>query len=75
MRKKTPRCVTCGSTNLFYPGFISFVWRRGRWRAEKSSTAEMADGAPIHCDDCGARMVADDQHNDPASGLTLDTSR
>ncbi len=66
---KTPKCLNCQSKDLIYPGFCSFHFRRGRWVVERSG-AEMADGASMHCQKCGAKMGFDDP-NDPAATLTL----
>ena len=62
-----PSCPLCGSKRIIYPGFVSFRWSRGAWRP-KVSTAELADGAPMHCEECHANLVADDIHS-PAIGI------
>lgn len=53
------RCLSCGSIKLELPGFVSFRFYRGHWRPKRGSE-EIADGAPIHCYDCGKRHVMDD---------------
>ena len=67
MKSARPKCPVCGSRNLFVTGFISFTWSGGKWRPQRRG-AEIADGAPIHCEGCYARLGYDDVNN-PAAGL------
>jgi len=50
-----PRCPVCKSTSLELPGHVPFVWVRGKWRP-LSEDAMIADGAPIHCGGCSAKL-------------------
>lgn len=67
-------CLKCGSTDLIYPGFISLKWTRVGWRPDPTSW-KAADGAPMHCQNCGARHVSDDAIIDPFTGLKLEPDR
>ena len=54
-----PICPSCGGKHLLLPGFVSFAWTRVGWRPQ-IETAEVADGASLHCEDCGASVVCHD---------------
>lgn len=56
---KGPCCPACGSTDMILPAFTHFRWWRGRW-VEAKGKAEIADGAPMNCQDCGKAWHTDD---------------
>lgn len=70
-KPKPPKCTECGSKDLILPGFCKFHWRGGKWTPIKDEH-EIADGASIHCQSCGAHLLPDDIR-DPPVGLRIDS--
>ena len=48
-----PKCSDCGSLRMVIGGLTAMHWFRGRLR--QAGRAEVVDGAPWHCQECGAK--------------------
>lgn len=70
---RRPKCPACGSHDISLPGFVSFHWAGGRWRPQRG-TEEIADGAPMHCQGCGATLTCGDI-NRPDDDIVIDRER
>lgn len=71
MKNSRPSCIKCGSTNIIVGGHCSFHYKNGGWIYQRGS-AEIADGSPLHCQNCGTTMLG---NLEPPFDLELDKIR